>query len=49
MERCGVDHKSISRYENGLRNIGIDDLTRIADGLGVPAASLLPAEGPNAP
>ncbi len=35
-ERCGVDNKTISRYENGMRNIGIDDLARLADGLGVP-------------
>lgn len=35
-ERSGVDNKSISRYENGLRNVGLDDLVRLADGLGVP-------------
>jgi transcriptional regulator with XRE-family HTH domain len=35
MQLSGVDHKAISRYENGLRNVGVDELTRLADALGV--------------
>lgn len=35
-ERVHIDHKSISRYENGLRNLGIDEAAIIARGLGVP-------------
>lgn len=40
-ELAGIDNKSISRYENGHRNMGIDDLFRLADALGVPADRLL--------
>ncbi|GAA1406339.1 hypothetical protein GCM10009639_54140 [Kitasatospora putterlickiae] len=34
--RSGVDNKTISRYENGHRNAGLDDLTRLAHALEVP-------------
>jgi Predicted transcriptional regulators len=35
-ERIGMDHRTISRLENGYRNTGIDELVRIARGLDVP-------------
>lgn len=40
-ERAGLDHRTISRAENGRRNIGLDDLARIARGLDVPPWQLL--------
>lgn len=36
-ERTGLDHRTISRAENGRHNIGIDQLYRISRGLGVPS------------
>lgn len=40
-ERADMDHKTISRYENGLRNIGIDEVALIAHALDVPSWRLL--------
>lgn len=38
---AGLDHKSISRYENGRRNLGLDEAAMIARALGVPTWRLL--------
>jgi transcriptional regulator with XRE-family HTH domain len=40
-ERVGLDHRTISRAENGVHNISIDILWLIAHGLGVPPWRLL--------
>ncbi|MFD4660851.1 helix-turn-helix domain-containing protein [Kitasatospora sp. NPDC058444] len=40
-ERSGVDNKTISRVENGHRNVGLDELVRLADALDVPVWRLL--------
>lgn len=34
---AGLDHRTISRAENGQRDLGIDYAARIARGLGVPS------------
>jgi transcriptional regulator with XRE-family HTH domain len=39
-----VTQAAVSRWESGERDPGVADLIRIADALGVQAASLLPAE-----
>jgi transcriptional regulator with XRE-family HTH domain len=39
--RIGVDHRTISRAENGRHAILLDQLARIAGGLGVPPWRLL--------
>lgn len=36
-ERIGLDHRTISRAENGRHAISIDQAYRIAQGLGVPS------------
>jgi transcriptional regulator with XRE-family HTH domain len=36
-ERAGMDHKTVSRYENGLRDFGIDEAALLARALGVPS------------
>jgi transcriptional regulator with XRE-family HTH domain len=33
--RAGLDHKTVSRLENGTYNVGVDYLTRIARALNV--------------
>lgn len=43
-ERIGADHKTISRWENGVTELGIDQLARIANALSIASAELLPAE-----
>jgi len=48
-ERAHLDHKTVSRYENGLRNLGIDEAALIARALGVPLARLFPDEVPPSP
>jgi ribosome-binding protein aMBF1 (putative translation factor) len=40
-ERIGLDHRTVSRAENGVHAISIDQLYRIAGGLGVPSWRLL--------
>ncbi|WP_051966515.1 helix-turn-helix domain-containing protein [Kitasatospora mediocidica] len=45
-ERIGVDVKTISRAENGHYPISVDQLARIAYGLDVPSARLLPDDRP---
>ncbi|MEV7770607.1 helix-turn-helix transcriptional regulator [Kitasatospora sp. NPDC086791] len=37
----GVDNKTISRVENGHRNVGLDELVRLSLALGVPTWRLL--------
>ncbi|WP_369183344.1 helix-turn-helix domain-containing protein [Streptomyces sp. Y1] len=39
-ERAGLDHRTISRAENGRHAISIDVIYRIASGLGVPSWAL---------
>lgn len=34
-QRVDLDHKTISRYENGLRNVGIDEVALLSRALGV--------------
>jgi transcriptional regulator with XRE-family HTH domain len=44
-----LDIKTISRAENGVHAISLDQLARIARALGVPSARLLPDERPPGP
>jgi transcriptional regulator with XRE-family HTH domain len=48
-ERMGIDSKTISRAENGIYAISLDQLARIAWALDVPSARLLPDERPPGP
>jgi transcriptional regulator with XRE-family HTH domain len=48
-EQAQLDHKTISRYENGVRNLGIDEAALIARALGVPLSHLFPGERPPGP
>jgi transcriptional regulator with XRE-family HTH domain len=41
--RIGVTQAGVSRWESGERDPGVTGLIRIAEALGVPASSLLPA------
>jgi transcriptional regulator with XRE-family HTH domain len=41
-EQAGIDHKTISRAENGVYAVSIDQLARLARALGVSSAELLP-------
>jgi transcriptional regulator with XRE-family HTH domain len=45
-ELCGIDHKTISRAENGQYAVSIDQLARLARALDVPSARLLPDDRP---
>lgn len=36
-DRAGLDHRTISRAENGVHSINIDIVLRISRGLGVPS------------
>lgn len=44
-ERAGIDNKTISRAENGVYAVSIDQLARIACALGVSSSELLPGRG----
>jgi transcriptional regulator with XRE-family HTH domain len=39
--RCGLDRTYVGGVERGERNVGVVNLVRIAQALGVPASSLL--------
>ncbi|MEY9876664.1 transcriptional regulator with XRE-family HTH domain [Streptacidiphilus sp. MAP12-33] len=41
-ERAGIDHKTVSRAENGVYAVSIDQVARIARALGVSSSELLP-------
>lgn len=41
-EAAGIDHKTISRAENGIHPVSIDQLARLARALGISSAELLP-------
>lgn len=41
-ERCGLDAKTISRYESGRQSPTVDHLLDLAEGIGVSARDLLP-------
>jgi transcriptional regulator with XRE-family HTH domain len=41
-DRAGIDHKTISRAENGVFAVSIDQLARLARALGISSAELLP-------
>lgn len=45
-DAAGIDHKTVSRAENGVYAISVDQLARIAHALGVSSASLLPDSVP---
>lgn len=42
---AGLDHKTISRAENGVYAVSIDQIARLARALGVTSAALMPDEG----
>jgi putative transcriptional regulator len=44
-----LDHKTVSRYENGQRNLGIDEAALIARALNIPLADLFADEEPPGP
>lgn len=46
---AGIDHKTVSRIENGVTATDIDQLARIAAALRIPSAALLPDDHPPAP
>ena len=48
-DRAGIDHKTISRAENGVYAVSIDQLARLARALGVSSAALLPGADPGRP
>lgn len=48
-ERAGIDNKTVSRAENGIYAISVDQLARIARVLGIPSARLLPDDKPPGP
>lgn len=48
-ELTGLDHKTLSRYEGGLRNMGVDEVAVIAHALGIPLANLFADEEPPGP
>lgn len=43
-ELAGVDNKTISRAENGVYAISVDQIARLARALSVPPSSLFPDE-----
>lgn len=44
-----MDIKTVSRAENGIYAISVDQLARIARVLGIPSARLLPDDKPPGP
>jgi transcriptional regulator with XRE-family HTH domain len=42
---AGIDHKTISRAENGVYAVSIDQLARLARALNISSAELLPGRG----
>jgi transcriptional regulator with XRE-family HTH domain len=48
-QQAGLDIKTISRAENGVYAISIDQLARIARVLNIPSAQLLPDDRPPGP
>jgi transcriptional regulator with XRE-family HTH domain len=45
-ELAGIDNKTISRAENGVHAISVDQVAKLAHALNVPSASLLPDDHP---
>lgn len=41
-ERAGVDHKTVSRAENGVYAVSVDQLARFARALDISSSELLP-------
>lgn len=41
-DRAGIDNKTVSRAENGVFAVSIDQLARIARALGISSSELLP-------
>ena len=44
--RCGVSQENLSRIERGKQNLSLEQLSRIADGLGVSVHILLEPKEP---
>lgn len=41
-DRAGIDHKTVSRAENGVYAVSVDQLARLARALGTSPGALLP-------
>lgn len=41
-DRAGIDNKTVSRAENGVYAVSVDQLARLARALGVTSSELLP-------
>lgn len=44
-DRAGIDHKTVSRAENGVYAVSVDQIARLARALGTGPADLLPDPG----